>query len=93
MSLSIHEAEDLISDVREREIALGRAPETWYTYENHLYGAANVAQIIATHIKTLNPKEIYVSALLHDICKTEENRIQRFHGILGYETLYYGAIF
>lgn len=93
MSLSIQKAKDLISDVREREIALGRAPETWYTYENHVYGTANVAQMIATHIKGLNPKEIYVSALLHDICKTEENRIQRFHGILGYENLYYGAIF
>ena len=87
MSLSIQEAKDLISDVREREITLGRAPETWYTYENHVYGTANVAQTIATHIKGLNPKEIYVSALLHDICKTEENRVQRFHGILGYEKL------
>ena len=42
MSLSIQEAKDLISDVREREIALGRAPETWYTYENHVYGTGQL---------------------------------------------------
>ena len=78
MSLSIQEAKDLISDVREREITLGRAPETWYTYENHVYGTANVAQTIATHIKGLNPKEIYVSALLHDICKRKKTACKDF---------------
>lgn len=83
MSLSIQEAKDLINNLKEKEIALGRAPETWYTYENHVYGAANVAKTIASKIKGMNADEIYIYALLHDICRTEEDREQRFHGILG----------
>lgn len=86
MSLSVRKAQNLITELREKEIALGRAPETWYTYKNHVYGAANVAKIIASKIN-LNPNELYVCALLHDICRTEEDRVQRFHGILGYEKL------
>lgn len=87
MALSIQDAQNLISELRDKEIALGRKPETWYTYANHVYGAANAAKKIASRVKSLNPDEIYVSALLHDICRTEEDRVQRFHGILGYEKL------
>lgn len=87
MSLSIQDTKGLIAEVKEREIALGRAPETWYTYENHVYGVANVARTIASKIKGMDEEQAYVNALLHDICKTEENRVQRFHGILGYEKL------
>ncbi len=83
MSLSIQEAKDLINNLKEKEIALGRAPETWYTYENHVYGAANVAKTIASKIKGMNANEIYICALLHDISRTEEDREQHFHGILG----------
>lgn len=87
MSLSIQDAKDIIVELKEKEIALGRAPKTWYTYENHIYGVANVAKTIASKIKGLKPDEIYISALLHDVCRTEEDRKQRFHGILGYEKL------
>lgn len=87
MSLSIQEAKDLITELKEKEIALGRAPETWYTYENHVYGAASAARTIAEKIKDMNPEKVYISALLHDICRTEEDREQRFHGLLGYEKL------
>jgi len=85
--ISIEQAKKLIQNLKEREIILGRSPETWFTYENHVFGVANVAKIIASKIPTMNADEIYVSALLHDICRTEETRQQRFHGILGYEKL------
>lgn len=87
MSLSVQQAKDLITKLKEKEIALGRSPETWYTYENHVYGAANVAQTIAAKIKDMNPEKVYISALLHDISRTEEDREKRFHGLLGYEKL------
>lgn len=85
--LSARQAKQLISELKEREISLGRQPETWYTYENHITGVANVAKAIALKIPYMKADEIYVSALLHDICRTEEERKQRFHGILGYEKL------
>lgn len=85
--LSVEQARKLITELKEREISLGRQPETWYTYENHITGVANVAKTIALRIPNMNADEIYISALLHDICRTEESRQQRFHGILGYEKL------
>ena len=87
MSLSIQDAKGLIAEVKEREIALGRAPETWYTYENHVYGVANVARTIASKIKGMDEEQAYVNALLHDVCRTNERQIGRFHGVLGYEKL------
>ena len=81
------EAKSLIDQLRDKEISLGRAPETWYTYENHVLGVAKVAQTIAQKIEGLNPDRIYVAAMLHDISRTEEEREKRFHGILGYEKL------
>lgn len=87
MSLSIQEAKNLINQLKDKEIAQGRAPETWYTYERHIFGVANVARTIATKIKDIDSDEVYISALLHDICRTEEDREKRFHGILGYEKL------
>lgn len=81
------EAKNLIDQLRDKEISLGRAPETWYTYENHVLGVAKVAQTIAQKIEGLNPERIYVAAMLHDISRTEEEREKRFHGILGYEKL------
>lgn len=87
MSLSLQEAQNLITALKEKEISLGRAPETWYTYENHVYGVAKVAKTIASHIESMDADEVYVSALLHDISRTEEDKEQRFHGILGYEKL------
>ena len=85
--LSARQAKQLISDLKEREISLGRQPETWFTYENHIMGVATVAKTIALKIPDMNVDEIYISALLHNICRTEESREQRFHGILGYEKL------
>ena len=85
--LSIVQAKKLINELKEKEISLGRQPETWFTYENHVMGVANVAKIIAQKIPEMNTEKIFVAAMLHDICKTEELRKQRFHGILGYEKL------
>ena len=85
--LSTRQAKQLISDLKEREISLGPQPETWFTYENHIMGVATVAKTIALKIPDMNVDEIYISALLHNICRTEESREQRFHGILGYEKL------
>ena len=85
--LSINKAHAMINDLKNREISLGRDPKTWYTYENHVYGVAKIAKIIASKLKTMNPDRLYVMGLLHDISRTEDDRLQRFHGILGYEKL------
>ncbi|MBE6445204.1 MAG: HD domain-containing protein [Alphaproteobacteria bacterium] len=85
--LSAERAKKLIEDLKEKEISLGRKPETWFTYQNHIMGVAKVAKIIASQIPGINAEELYVSAMLHDICRTEEDRACRFHGILGYEKL------
>lgn len=85
--LSINKAHKMINDLKNHEISLGRDPKTWYTYENHVYGVAKIAKIIASKLKTMNPDRLYVMGLLHDISRTEDDRLQRFHGILGYEKL------
>lgn len=87
MSLSIADAENLIETLKKEEISLGRNPKTWYTYENHVFSAAEVAKKLAKKLNLENVEQIYISALLHDISRTEENRKQHFHGILGYEKL------
>lgn len=85
--LSIAKAQKMINDLKNHEVSLGRDPKTWYIYENHVYGVAQAAKIIASKIKTMNSNHLYVMGLLHDICRTEDERKQRFHGILGYEKL------
>lgn len=85
--LSICEAQNIITELKKQEIALGRNPETWYTYENHVYGVANLAKFLAAELAFAHPERIYVAALLHDICRIEEERKKKFHGILGYEKL------
>ena len=87
MSISVSEAQKMIDELKNHEISLGRNPKTWYTYNNHVYGVAEIARKIATKISTMNPNTIYVMALLHDICRTEDVRLKRFHGLLGYEKL------
>ncbi len=87
MSLSISDAENLIENIKKEEMSLGRDPKTWYTYENHIFGAAEVTKKLAKKLNLENVEQIYISALLHDISRTEENRKQHFHGILGYEKL------
>ncbi len=87
MSISIEEAEKLIADLKETERVAGCSPELWCGYENHIRGAAHVAKTIASHMQSINPDEVYVATLLHDISRTEEDRIKRYHGILGYEKL------
>ncbi len=87
MTISLVRANKLIEELKDREISYGRDPATWYFYENHVYGTAKIAKMIASEIKTMDPDKLYLMGLLHDISKTEENRIQRFHGILGYEKL------
>lgn len=85
--LTIKKAKALIQELKEKEITLGRKAETWFTYENHVMTAANIAKTIASKIPGMNAENVCVSAMLHDICRTEEDREQRFHGILGYEKL------
>lgn len=88
MSITIQEAETIITMVRERWISLGRKPETLYMYDNHLKGAARVAETIAAKMGTINPEQAHVSALLHDVAKIDESpesMVGRFHGVLGYE--------
>ena len=85
--LSVSEAQRMISDLKSREVSLGRDPKTWYIYENHVYGVATMAKRIASRIDTMDPNRLYVMGLLHDISRTEDNRLQRFHGNLGYEKL------
>lgn len=90
MGITIQEAENIVDNVRKRWVSLGRKPETLYMYDNHIKGAAQVAETIAVHVGGINPKQVYVSALLHDIAKIDESpesRLGRFHGILGYEML------
>ncbi len=87
MAISLVRANQLIKELKDIEISYGRDPATWYFYENHVYGTAKIAKMIASEIKTMDPDKLYLMGLLHDISKTEENRIQRFHGILGYEKL------
>lgn len=88
MSISIPEAKKLIDNIRDYEISLGRNPNTWYTYENHVYGTAKIAQLIAAELGNIDPDKAFVMGLLHDICRIQEEREKRFHGILGYEKLY-----
>lgn len=85
--LRISEARIMIDELRKQEIALGRNPETWYTYKNHVFGTAELARKIAKELNMPKPNSIYVAALLHDICRIEEERIKRFHGVLGYEKM------
>lgn len=90
MPLTISEAENMIAAMRDRWVSLGRPSDTLYMYDNHIKGAAEVARSIALRIGTINPEQIYISALLHDIAKIDESSesmIGRFHGLLGYELL------
>lgn len=87
MPISVTQAHALIEQVKEQEISLGRDPKTWYTYENHVVGVAKIAQLIASEVNGMNADRLYIMGLLHDICRTEQDRKQRFHGILGYEKL------
>ncbi len=84
--ISVQEARDMVEALKRKEIALGRAEDTWYLYGNHVFGVADAAKAIALKIKEMDADRVYVAALLHDIAKMEE-RTGRFHGILGYEML------
>ena len=87
MAISLVEANNLIDELKKSEISLGRNPNTWYLYENHVKSTAKIAKMIASEIASMDENRVYIMGLLHDICKTEEVRKQRFHGILGYEKL------
>ena len=88
MTLTVKQAVEFIDKLKQHEISLGRRPKTWYTYENHVFGAAKIASLIASQLKNMNPQRVYIMALLHDISRIEEERCNRFHGILGYEKFY-----
>lgn len=88
MYVTIQEAKHIINAVHERWISLGRNPDTLYMYDNHIYGAAKIAQTIAAKTDSIDHEKAYVKALLHDIAKIDESpesMVGRFHGLLGYE--------
>jgi len=90
MPLTLSQATDMISTMRDRWISLGRSPDTLYMYDNHIQGAADVAEAIASKLGNVDPERVYISALLHDIAKIDESpesMLGRFHGIIGYELL------
>ena len=84
--INLQIARELILAEKARAVALGRSPDNWYFFHNHVYGSAAVAKAIAEHIG-LDPQRAALSALLHDIGKIRESSERRFHGIIGYEML------
>lgn len=87
MTITLKDATEMLAKLKDKDLADGRDPLSWWTYENHVLGAALVAKTIASKIKGMDKNKAYISALLHDICRTHEARLKRFHGILGYEKL------
>lgn len=87
MTLSIQEAEDIITEVKERDTTIGRDMSRWWMYENHIRAAANIAKTIASKIDGMDETQAYICGLLHDVCRTNERQEKRFHGITGYEKL------
>lgn len=87
MGISIQEAKGIIAEVKARDASIGRDMSRWWMYENHIVTAANIARIIASKIKGMDEEQAYVNALLHDVCRTNERKEARFHGISGYEYL------
>ena len=92
MTLSIEQARQIIEEFRQKELALGIVtPQQLEGHLNHINGAAYIARAIAQAITSklpeINSDEVYVSTLLHDIGRLEEPRVNRFHGIIGYEKL------
>lgn len=87
MSLSKEDALAIIEEIKQRDTFLGRDMSRWWTYETHIKTSAFIAQKIASKIDEMDENQAYVSALLHDICRTTEKQQQRFHGISGYEML------
>ena len=79
-------ANELILREKNFEIAHGRPENTWYLFHNHVFGAAEVARVVAD-LAGMDANLAYFSALLHDIGKIREKHEQRFHGVLGYEML------
>ncbi len=82
--ISRKEAQDIVTFMRDDDFAHGRKPETWYTYHNHVYGTAVLAEHIAKKLN-MDSEKCYIMGLLHDIGKIEGDRQKRFHGVVGYE--------
>lgn len=76
-------ANELILREKKIELANGRPESSWYLFHNHVFGAAEVARIVAD-LAGMDANRAYFSALLHDIGKIREKNEQRFHGVLGY---------
>lgn len=85
--LTREQAKSYITKVREYAFEHGRKPETWYMFHNHVFGVAEVSQLIAQKTTNLNPERAYVFGLLHDAGRIQEQFEHRFHGLLGYEIL------
>lgn len=76
-------ANDLILREKKIELENGRPESSWYLFHNHVFGAAEVARIVAD-LAGMDSNRAYFSALLHDIGKIRETIEHRFHGVLGY---------
>ena len=79
-----YEAGNYIEELKRYAIGHGRAEDTWYTYHNHVYGAAELARRIAERVEGIDAERAYVLALLHDIGYEKDDREKRFHGLVGY---------
>ena len=64
-------ANELILREKNFEIAHGRPENTWYLFHNHVFGAAEVARVVAD-LAGMDANLAYFSALLHDIGKIRE---------------------
>ena len=84
--MKLGEAHNLILHEKNLTIKNGQSDNTWYFFHNHIYGAAEIAKVIAD-LAQMNTKRAYFCALLHDIGKIREQKEQRFHGVIGYEML------
>lgn len=78
------QAEEIITEVREKLVQIGQPMDTHESYTNHILGAAKVAEFLAPRLG-FDEERAYVCALLHDVEKAAEKTTGRFHGNLGYE--------
>lgn len=84
--MNFNYANELILKEKNFELEHGRPENTWYLFHNHVFGAAEVARIVAEEAG-MDANRAYFSTLLHDIGKLREKHDQRFHGIIGFEML------
>lgn len=84
--LTKKEAIEYIDDIQKFAFDNGRKDETWFTYHNHVFGVAVIAEKIAEKLRgDVDPEKAFVLGLLHDCGKLYEDYHKRFHGVIGYD--------